>query len=156
MKAVADTSPLILLEKAGCLWILGKLCQTVVIPPAVDQEWLRPGGYELPGWLHVSDLTPEAKITAEKLTEKLDKGEAEAIALFQSIGADLLLLDDLKGRKEAITRKLSVTGTVGVLVAAKRKGLIAELGPILDILKKQRYYLSDDLFAKALMLAGEK
>lgn len=156
MKAVADTSPLILLEKAGYLWILKKLCQTVLIPPAVDQEWLRPGSYEVPGWLCVSNLTPEANVAADKLTDKLDKGEAEAIALFQSIGADLLLLDDLKGRKEAISIGLPVTGTVGVLVAAKRKGFLPELGPVLDVLKKHRYYMSEELLAKALLLADEK
>ncbi len=62
----------------------------------------------------------------------------------------------MKGRKEAISKGLPVTGTVGVLLAAKRKGFLPELGPVLDILKKHRYYLSDELLAKALQLAGEK
>jgi predicted nucleic acid-binding protein len=44
MLAVSDTSPLVLLDKAGHLWILGKIFEKVFIPPAVDAEWLRPGG----------------------------------------------------------------------------------------------------------------
>jgi predicted nucleic acid-binding protein len=48
MIAVSNTSPLILLDKAKCLWVLGKLFKKVIIPPAVNTEWLRPGGYVVP------------------------------------------------------------------------------------------------------------
>jgi predicted nucleic acid-binding protein len=53
MTAVSNTSPLILLEKTDYLWILEKLFTKVIIPPAVDREWLRPGGYVLPQWLAI-------------------------------------------------------------------------------------------------------
>lgn len=51
MIAVSNTSPLILLDKTGYLWILERLFKKVIIPPAVDKEWLRPGGYIVPQWL---------------------------------------------------------------------------------------------------------
>lgn len=156
MKAVSNTSPNILLEKAGHLWILEKLFKEVIIPPAVDKEWLRPGGHKVPQWLTVANLPSNAKHNADKLSMNLDRGEAEAIALFETIKADWLLLDDLKGRKQAKSLGLPVVGTIGILVTAKRKGIIPELGLIINTLKKHRYYLSDDVLEKALILAGER
>ncbi|MBI4746276.1 MAG: DUF3368 domain-containing protein [Deltaproteobacteria bacterium] len=51
---------------------------------------------------------------------------------------------------------LPVVGTIGILVAAKRKGIIPELAPIINVLKKHRYYLSEEVLEKALALAGER
>ena len=113
MTAVSDTSPLILLEKVDCLWILGKLFDKVFIPPAVDIEWLRPGGYMVPERISVATLSPEATSVAKDLYQKLDKGEAEAIAFFSSIKTDRLLLDDLNGRRLAKTMGLPVVGKIG-------------------------------------------
>jgi uncharacterized protein len=155
MTAVSNTSPLILLEKTDHLWILEKLFTKVLIPPAVDREWLRPGGYVLPQWLSVTALSRQAASVAEGLHQKIDVGEAEAIALFSTTKADWLLLDDLKGRTQAASMGLPVIGTVGILIIAKKKGLIPAIRPVLNILKKHRFYLSDEVLAKALALTGE-
>lgn len=155
MIAVCNTSPLILLDRVGHIWLLEKLFQKVVIPPAVSKEWLRPGDYVLPLWLTVESLSDQARIISEKLYGKLDPGEAQAIGMSMSIKADALILDDLKARKYAQSLGLPVAGTVGLLVTAKRRGMIPELRPLLDSLKKQRLYLSDDLLRKALALAKE-
>lgn len=90
-----------LLDKAGHLWILRKLFEKVFIPSAVDAEWLRPGGYVVPQWLSVATLSQDAVSIAKDLYQKIDKGEAEAIAPFSSMKADLLLIDDLNGRRQA-------------------------------------------------------
>lgn len=55
---------------------------------------------------------------------KLGSGEREAIALAEEVGADLLLVDDAKARREALRRGLAVTGTLAVLVAAAERGLV--------------------------------
>lgn len=156
MITVSNTSPLILLEKAECLWILGRLFEKVYIPPAVDTEWLRPGGYVVPEWLSVATLSSEGISVAKDLYQKLDKGEAEAIALFLSIKADRLLLDDLNGRRLAKTMEIPVVGTLGILVAAKLKGIIPKIVPVLDVLKKHRYYIADEILQKALVLVNEE
>ncbi|GJQ50775.1 MAG: hypothetical protein HKUEN01_31610 [Candidatus Kuenenia stuttgartiensis] len=104
MIAISDTSPLILLDKAGYLWILGKLFGKVKIPPSVDREWLRPGGYIMPDWLLVENLSIETAADAEKFYQEIDKGEAEAISLCRSLRADVLLIDDLKARRYAKAR----------------------------------------------------
>ncbi len=155
MIAVSNTSPLILLDKAGHLWILGKLFSKVAIPPFVDKEWLRPGGYVVPEWISVKGLSPEAELEAIKLYQDMDKGEAEAIALFRIMKADLLLLDDLKARRYAKSLGLPVAGTTGLLIAAKQKGIIQEIKPILDSLRRHKFYLSDEVFKKALIMANE-
>lgn len=156
MITVSNTSPLILLEKSECLWILGRLFEKVFIPPAVDAEWLRPGGYVAPKWLSVSTLSPKAMSSAKDLYQKLDKGEAEAIALFLSIKADRLLLDDLNGRRLAKAMGIPVVGTLGILVEAKIQGIIPKLVPVLDVLKKNRYYIADEILQKALLLTHEE
>ena len=155
MIAVSNTSPLVLLDKADQLWILGKLFEKVFIPSAVDTEWLRPGGYVVPQWLSVATLSQDAVSIAKDLYQKIDKGEAEAIALFSSMKADLLLIDDLNGRRQAKAMGLPVAGTLGILIAAKRKGIIPEISAVLEILKQHRFYVSDEVLKRALILAGE-
>jgi len=155
MIAVSNTSPLVLLDKAGHLWILGKLLEKVFIPPAVDAEWLRPGGYVVPQWLSVATLSQDTVSVAKDLYQKIDKGEAEAIALFSSMKADLLLIDDLNGRRQAKAMGFPVVGTLGILIAAKRKEIIPEITAVLEILKQHRFYVSDEVLKRALILAGE-
>ena len=87
--------------------------------------------------------------------QKIDKGEAEAIALFSSIKADWLLLDDLNGRRIAKAMGFPVAGTLGILITAKRKGIIPEITAVLEILKQHRFYVSDKVLQKALILADE-
>lgn len=155
MVAVSNTSPLVLLDKAGHLWILEKLFRKVIIPPAVDMEWLRPGGYVVPQWLSVAVLSQNALATANDLSRKIDKGEAEAISLFSSIKADWLLLDDLNARRLAKAMGFPVVGTLGILITAKRKGIIPEISAVLEILKQHRFYISDKVLQKALILTNE-
>lgn len=145
-----------MLDKVGHLWILGKIFTRVIIPPAVNMEWLRPGGHIVPDWLSIEKtLSAETSPMVNDLYQKLDKGEAEAIALFSFLKADLLLLDDLNGRRLAKAMQYPVVGTLGILVAAKRKGLIPALSPLLVELKKHRFYITDEVIKKSLALANE-
>jgi hypothetical protein len=61
-------------------------------------------------------------------------GELEAMALYQTVAADLLLVDDARAKKIAYLNGLETMGSVGVLLLAKRRGLISQLKPFLDIL----------------------
>ena len=71
-----------------------------------------------PDWVHVKVL----KRTDSGL--KLAGGEREAILLAEEIGANLLLIDERTGRREAMQRNLLVTGTLGILRAAAERGLV--------------------------------
>jgi predicted nucleic acid-binding protein len=100
---VADTGPLIGLAIAGRLGILHALFERVVVPRGVLDELLlgasRPGSRALSkakeeDWLSTEDVPDNPDIA--KLTELLDRGEAEAIVLAQSKDAKLLI-DKTKG-----------------------------------------------------------
>lgn len=83
------------------------------LPPAIDLA--------LPPWLTVAD--PKDRSRVQELREHLDSGEAEAIALAIERRADLLLMDERRGRCIATAAGLTVTGLLGVIVRAKRSGL---------------------------------
>jgi predicted nucleic acid-binding protein len=126
MIVVSDTSPLNYLILTGYVHLLEALYGRVVIPRAVWDELRQPGApapvrqwvEALPAWVEVREASaPDASL-------HLDPGEREAITLALELRADLVLLDERRGRREAAGRGLAVTGTLGVLDAAARRGLI--------------------------------
>ena len=74
----------------------------------------------------------------------LDPGEAAAIALAVDMKADLILIDDHKGRLEAARRGVRVIGTLGILAECHRQDLLDFDGAI-DRLRRTNFYASEDL-----------
>ncbi len=158
---VSDAGPLIGLAIAGHVEILHSLFEQILIPQAVLEELQleasRPGSLALSkakdaGWLSTEDVLEGTDMA--KLTELLDRGEAEAIVLAQSKDARLLI-DERKGRVLAGRKGVTVIGTGGVLLLAKREDVIAQIAPVLDELTSHGYRVSDGLRRKLLVLAGE-
>ena len=85
----------------------------------------------------------------------LDEGESEAIILAGEINADLILLDDFKARRYARQQQLSITGMVGIVLAAKQKGLINLVRPQLDALIAVGVFIDSTLYNQACHIAGE-
>jgi hypothetical protein len=100
-------------------------------------------------WIQVVDRESDPALTA-----RLDRGEAAAIPLALELGA-VLLVDDGAARQVATEFGLSVIGSLGVLLAAKRSGHIDELAPVLDRMVALGMFVSPTLRARVLMLAGE-
>lgn len=125
---VADTSPLNYLIQIDCEHILPALYERVFVPTAVVQEldhprtvaavraWLT----RVPLWLVVQDVAP----TADPQLARLDLGERQAIQLAKREHADLLLMDEKLGVRIAREQGLAVTGTLGVLLQAAKRGLV--------------------------------
>lgn len=87
---------------------------------------------------------------------ELDKGEAESIALAMEGAADLILLDEQLGRHAAARLGLTMIGTLGVLIAAKDRGLITTVANELDALRdKAGFWIGDDLYRAVLGAAGD-
>ena len=91
------------------------------------------------------------------LRQELDAGEAEAIALGLECGADLLLMDERMGREVAGRLGLRCVDLVGVLLVAKRAGLIPGIREALEALRdKAGFRLSETLCSQILSEAGEE
>jgi ribosomal protein S18 acetylase RimI-like enzyme len=86
---------------------------------------------------------------------RLGAGEREAIALALELGADAILLDDRPARRVAEAAGLNVVGTLGLLLEAKRVGLLASVRPELDKLLETSFFLSRQLYERLLEMAGE-
>lgn len=157
---VTNSGPLIALATIEKIDLLGSLYGTVLVPDAVFQEvtWLgkeRPGAAELSQAQWVQRVKLDVKPDS-LLLEDLGIGEAEAISLAVQQKAALLLLDDRRARRIAeIAYHLHVKGVAGILVAAKRKGLLNSVRPLLEPLRTNGYFLSQAVIDRAAKEAGE-
>ena len=90
------------------------------------------------------------------LTRQVDAGEAEAIAIAADLRADIVIIDEQEGRMLARQAGLSITGTLGVLLRAKRNGHLPFIKPEIQALRNRtRFFLSASLEAEVLASAGE-
>lgn len=129
---VSDTSPLQYLHQVGCLSLLPSLFGRVLIPPAVDHE-IQVGierGNDLPvlGLFPWVVVEPPREIPAFSVELQSDRGEREALALALEHGCRVLM-DDRDERRAADALGIAYTGTLGVLISAKRSGLVDSPDP---------------------------
>jgi predicted nucleic acid-binding protein len=129
MLAVADTSPINYLVLLELTTLLPRLYTRVVLPPAVIRELLdteapeavRSWAADLPPWC---EIWYPAFLSGSEALGHLGAGEQEAVLLAQDLRADVLLIDEEDGRRAALARSLTVTGTLGVLERGAERGLI--------------------------------
>jgi predicted nucleic acid-binding protein len=148
MNAVADTGPINYLVLIGEIELLPSLYQRVFLPSSVHEELTRPRSPEtarawlanVPGWLEVR---APVKSPDEHLAG-LDAGERDVILLAEELKAGQVIIDELRGRQEAKRRQLAVTGTLGVLAAASKKGLVS-LDRALQRLGQTGFRISQDI-----------
>lgn len=146
---IADTSCFIVLSKINRLNLLQQLFGNVITTLEVAHEY----GEALPSWVSLLQVN---NINLQKsLAIQVDNGEASAIALALEHQNSLLILDDFKARKIAARFEIDVTGTIGIIIQAKREGIVSAMKPILEQIQATNFRLSDDLIAHALKLSGE-
>lgn len=160
MPAISDSSPLILLARIGRFELLHDLFSEILIPPAVFDEVVSVNPTRV-GALEVK-LTPRIRICELPdpgllLTiSRLGLGESEVIALAQSVGeVDAVILDDYQARRTARQRNLPVVGSAGMVLLAKRRGLIFRVAPLLDELMGAGLRLGQREAHELLAAAGE-
>jgi hypothetical protein len=149
-QVVADTSPLIALQQIGRLDLLRALFGSVLIPSAVAAEAL---SVDRPEWLIERPLTKPLPL--DVTSADLEPGESEAIALALELSADRVLIDEMPARKVAERLGLPLVGTLGILLLAKRSGVIEAVREPVDALRRTGFHMSTRLYEYLLREAGE-
>lgn len=162
MIVVSDTSPISNLFLAGHLHLLPDTFGKVVIPERVFEELLvleKNFGHDLAllknvAWLEVKAVKSSTILI--KMRQILHEGEAEAIALAKELQADFLLIDEQEGRAFATAEGLRVVGVLGLLLEAKKQGLIQSVKFVVgELMAKSRFWVSQKVYLQVLQLAGE-
>jgi predicted nucleic acid-binding protein len=159
MTVVCNTSPLLVLAKIQRLGLLTQLYARLVIPGAVVDEV---GAKADDAAVQIQALVATPRVTVQRATPQtlaglpgdLGPGEREAIALALETAADVVVLDDQVGRRLARARGLQVTGTVGVLIEARSRGLLPALRPELDRLRDAGLWLADAFYQRLCQAEG--
>ncbi len=159
MIIISDTSPLVCLLHLNKIDLLKDLFFSVIIPTAVFNELINAKVIDktfLQFNPFIQIKSPINKNEVEELRNVLDAGESEAIILSKELNADLLLIDEDRGRKFAIKYGLTIKGVLGVLLQAKEKGLIFEIKPLIVKLQTEiNFRINDNLLKKILIQANE-
>ncbi len=160
-RIVADSGPLIAFARSGLLDLLQQVAGNLLVPSKVFQECTReatkPGAKALIEAGKAARFDVKADIGAlEKLGQlpSLDAGEIAALALALDRGCPLLM-DERLGRNVARLHKIPVIGSAGILLAAKERGLIGQIAPILVAWRAWGYFLAPSLLDAVLRRAGE-
>ena len=157
---VSNSGPLITLSTIGRLDLLKSLFVRIAVPQAVYEEVViqgqgEPGSKEVAEaeWIHTVPV--QDRLAVNLLQESLDTGESEAIVLGQELNARYILLDDALARRKADLIGLSVVGTLGVLLMARKAGLVPAVKPILDDLMQTDFRMSERVREVVLAKSGE-
>jgi len=157
MILVADASALIALSVCNSLPLLDALFGTVLVPESVylevaaaDKPHSEPLRRYLQGKVREVDMRHYVFLDAYA-----DAGETAAMLLYKELNADYLLIADKRGRKVAALNQIKTVGSLGVLLQAKRAGLVASIAPLLAQIDASQVFISHSLLETVLDLAGE-
>lgn len=161
MTVISNTSPISNLAKVGQLSLMQQLYKTISIPTAVYEELLdqRAGETVITAvqsviWLEIQPVQNQALVN--ELRDRVNVGEAEAIALAVEVEATRLLIDERLGRQTATVLGLKITGVLGILLLAKRQNLVTSIKPIVnDLITQASFRISSQLYADVLNAADE-
>ena len=157
---VSDASPLINLARVDQFELLTAFYDQIVLPRAVYDEVVargqgRDGSQEVKDAAWIEVRVPQDELAMRVLGTELGKGEASAIILAQELEAELLLIDEIRGRRIAQQLGLKVKGTLGILARARREGRISNLRQVIELLRARGTWVSKELCESVLRLVGE-
>ena len=148
---VADASPLIAFQQIGHLSLVEALFAELIMPPAVAREVAA----SVPRHAWVVERRLTVPLAPQVIEAALGAGESEAISLALEMQADRLIVDEKAGRHLAQALGLSVVGSLGLLLAAKRKHMIPAVRPLVQSLLETNFWISPQLVQRALAEVGE-
>lgn len=157
MLLIADSSALIAVSTYNGLHLLDQLHDKVIVPEAVYNEVTidnRPEANALKSYLSDKVMVVDSRYQIN-LDAYADFGETQAMILYKQLGADKLLIDDLRGRKVAQINQIRIIGSLGILLQAKQKHLIDSVAPYIQRLQNSHVHLSQSAISAVLELANE-
>ena len=156
---IADAGPLIALAKVGRLWLMKRLFTRVFTTVEVVAELgltdQAAGAAAIVQAFDTGWLATLAQHPLDVAHPFLDAGEASCIAAAGRHGAALLVIDERLGRREARRLGIALTGTAGLLCAAKSRGLIKAVVPALEEMRSAGYFLGNNVIEAARIEADE-
>ncbi|OAV44241.1 DUF3368 domain-containing protein [Lewinella sp. 4G2] len=157
MIVVSDTSAISNLYQIGLIDVLKDLYGQIVISPGVHHELSRVQAqadflFET-DWIIVKH--PTDQLLLKKLLDQLDLGESESIVLAIELKAEYLIIDERLGRSIATEYGIQITGILGVLIQAKKLGLIDNVSDKITALREIGLWLNDKLIKHVLDSLGE-
>lgn len=158
-KPAVNASPLIFLARADLLNLLKVAGDEIVIPAAVAREIQQRGpddptvqAIEKTSWLAV---VPTPSIHSQIQVWDLGLGESSVLTWGHIHRGTEIIIDDLAARRCAAVLGIPCRGTLGLVLVAKRRGMIPRARPVIAQLRQLGMYLSDRVVDKALALVGE-
>lgn len=150
---VSNATPIIAFSRISKLDLFRQITGEITIPQEVSKELYEHGRTDVPAlnrsnWIKTRKVKSHADV--KLLLPSLDKGEAEVIVLSKELGAGLVIIDELTARKVAIMMGLPVIGAVGLLIHAKKTGLIKEVKPLLDDMIRHGIRYKENFYREVL------
>lgn len=165
MIVVSDTTPMISLLKINHLDLLKDLFGEVQIPKGVFAELTgNPRFQNEAEIIQSSDFIKVVRdiddryVSLLRRSTGLDLGESEAIFLSDDGKADMLLIDEVRGRDVAVRMGIRIMGTIGILGLAYEDSLLSkeEIKNAIDILRDSGRHISERLFGQLISLIENK
>ena len=158
---ISNSSPIMNLAAIGQLHLIQEMLGKIIVPEEVWTELVirgegKPGTREIKEakWIKVAKV--KNRDLAKTFSKDLDAGEAAAIALAIEKKSDLILLDETDARNVAEFYDLRKTGVIGILLRAKKEGLIREIIPILEKLQTEaHFWIKSELYESIISQSGE-
>ena len=159
-RVIVNSTPLIVLSNINQLRILKDLYQNIYIPQAVFDEVTAKNDSacqqlkDNTDWIHVCKIKDQ---TQKRMYQaKLHDGEVEVMILAQeNQNKDLIIIDDNSAKKTAKYLGLTVTGSLGIILKAKKQGIISSVIPLMNQLIQNGFYITSEVFEFVKDEAGE-
>lgn len=158
-KIIVNSTPLIALAKVNKLEILKGMYEHIIIPGAVYREVTEKDDVAAQRieaareWIEVRKV--DSNLDRRMYKAKLHDGEVEVMLLAQEIGADAVVIDDGAARKTAEYLGLPLTGTLGVMIKAKQRGLLEAVMPVVQQMEQNGIFFSRELKERIRKLSKE-
>ena len=155
-RIICNASPLIFLSKINRINLLNDLFDEVLIPMAAWNEAVRKLDYATEELLKLKSngnftvFAVKNTLAVSAMIGRLHKGEAEVIVGAAELGVTNAILDDGYARNKAKQMGLIVTGTLGVLIAGHKRGLVTDLNSEVEKLRAIGFRISDSIMEQIL------